>query len=83
MGRLSDQARLSEERAADAERRLAGMELQLQSAVAAGEASHEAQQRAAELQQAFDAVSAQVDDLKVCSMPSVPGRPCLDVAPCR
>jgi len=67
--RLSVLTRSSEQRADDAERRLAGMEAQLESAAAAGEAAQDAQQRAGELQEALDAASAQVEDLKVLSVP--------------
>jgi len=63
--RLSVLTRSSEQRADDAERRLAGMEAQLESAAAAGEAAQDAQQRAGELQEALDAASAQVEDLSV------------------
>lgn len=67
--RLSVLTRSSEQRADDAECRLAGMEAQLESAAAAGEAAQDAQQRAGELQEALDAASAQVEDLKVLSVP--------------
>ena len=70
--RLSVLTRSSEQRADDAERRLAGMEAQLESAAAAGEAAQEAQRCAAALQEALDAASAQVVDLKVRRVPRMP-----------
>lgn len=70
--RLSLQTTSSEQRADEAEHRLAEMELQLENAAAAGDAAQEAERRAAELQEALDAASAQVEDLKVRGVQKLP-----------